>query len=291
MQLDIESLRAFLAVLDHGGMTKAAQRLNLGQSAVSRKIQRLEDRVGRPLLIRDGHALRPTRDGRALLEDARQMVELHDRSVARLESIELSGTVKLSCNGEVDICQIAGLLGTFKRRHPGATVEFTLDHSGSLVEWVDTGEIDLAVFEVRSSDTRPSDIVLWDDELVWVTSAACPFDEGVVPLLDFGTHCYYNEFTHKGMVDAGIDAQVVFSAASSLDVRSAVQAGIGVAAMSSRYLGGDVIEWTPPRPMAPLPAMSQIIRSVPGERPDAVAALIATIQSELRCSPSFGHLH
>ena len=42
MQLDIESLRVLLAVLDHGGMTRAAQHLNIGQSAVSRKVQRLE---------------------------------------------------------------------------------------------------------------------------------------------------------------------------------------------------------------------------------------------------------
>lgn len=287
MQLDIESLRVFLAVLDHGGMTKASQRLNLGQSAVSRKMQRLEDRVGRPLLIRDGHTLRPTRDGRALLADARQMVELHDRSVARLTSSDLTGTVKLSCNGEIDTVQIAALLGTFKRRHPGATVEFTLDHSGGLVEFVDTGEIDLAVFEVKATEKRPTDIELWTDDLVWVTSECCPFNEGTVPLIDFGVHCYYNEFTHKGLADAGIDFQLVFSAASSLDVRAAVQAGIGIAAMSSRYLGGDVIEWQPPIPVAPLPQMTQIIRSVPGERPDAVAALIETIKSELRCSPSF----
>jgi len=216
MQLDIESLRVFLAVLDHGGMTKASQRLNLGQSAVSRKVQRLEDRVGRPLLIRDGHTLRPTRDGRALIDDARQMIELHDRSVARLESSDLTGTIKLCCNGEIDAAQIAGLLGTFKRRHPRSTVEFTLDHSGSLIEWVDSGQIDLAVFEVRTTEIQPTDIELWTDDLVWVTSAACCFDEGVVPMIDFGVHCYYNEFTHQGLVDAGIDFQVVSKPASAL---------------------------------------------------------------------------
>lgn len=287
MQLDIESLRVFLAVLDHGGMTKASQRLNLGQSAVSRKIQRLEDRVGKPLLIRDGHTLRPTRDGRSLLSDAREMVEIHDRAVARLESSDLMGTVKLSCNGEIDTRQIAALLGTFKNRHPGATVEFTLDHSGGLVDAVDTGAIDLAVFEVRSSQKRDSDIELWTDELTWVTAECCEFTEGTIPLIDFGVHCYYNEFTHGSLSDAGIDFQVVFSATSSLDVRAAVQAGIGIAAMSCRYLGGDVVEWKPPVAIEALPLMTQIIRSVPGERPDAVAALISTIQSELCCAGPF----
>ena len=281
MQLDIESLRALLAVLDHGGMTKAAERLNLGQSAVSRKIQRLEDRVGRPLLIRDGHTLRPTRDGRTLLSDARDMVDLHDRAVARLASSDLTGTVKLSCNGEVDTAQIASLLGVFKYRHPGANVEFTLDHSGSLIDWVDSGTVDLAVFQVTGRGLRPSDIQLWTESLSWVTSASDPFLERPIPLIDFGSHCYYNEFTHKILDDAGVDFRPVFSAASSLDVRAAVQAGIGVAVMSARYLGGDIVEWQPPVELDPLPTVFQIIRSVPGERPDAVAALIDTIQQEL----------
>lgn len=281
MQLDIESLRVFLAVLDHGGMTKASKQLNLGQSAVSRKIQRLEDRVGRPLLIRDGHDLRPTRDGRSLLTDARSMVDLHDRAVARLASSDLSGTVKLSSNGEIDTTQIASLLGTFKCKHPGTTVEFTLDHSGSLTEWVDAGAIDLAVFEVTDQKLRPSDIRLWSEDLVWVTAEGHDFSEGSVPLLDFGVHCHYNEFTSKILDDAGIEHRHVFSASTSRDVRSAVQAGIGIAAMSSRYLGGDVVEWSPPVELEPLPKVTQIIRSVPGERPEAVSALIDTIRSEL----------
>lgn len=282
MQLDIESLRTFLAVLDHGGMTNASQRLNMGQSAVSRKIQRLETRVGRPLLIRDGHTLRPTRDGRTLLADARTMVELHDRAVARLESSDLVGTVRLGCNGEVDTSQIAALLGAFKHRHPGAIVEFTLDHSGSLVDWVESGDVDLAVFQVTAGALRASDIPLWTDQLRWVTSASCPFTEFPVPLVDFGSHCYYNEFTHRNLGDAGVEHQQVFAAASSRDVRAAVQAGIGIAAMSARYICDDIVEWQPPVPLGPLPEVVQIIRSVPGERPDAVAALIETIRSELR---------
>ncbi len=163
LQLDIESMRTLLAVLDYGGMTRAAERLNMGQSAVSRKIQRLEERVGRPLLIRDGHAVRPTREGRLLLSDARAMVELHDRAVARLASSEVTGTVKLGCNGEINSSRIASLLRTFKYRHPGATVEFTLDHTGALVDRVDDGSLDIGIIQVTDERARPTDIELWWD--------------------------------------------------------------------------------------------------------------------------------
>ena len=281
MQLDIESLRALLAVIDYGGMTKASEHLNLGQSAVSRKIQRLEQRVGSPLLIRDGHTLRPTREGRSLLNDARTMIELHDRSVARLNSSDISGTVKLSSNGEVNTAQIASLLGTFKCRHPGASVEFTLDHTGSLVDWIDDGAIDLAILQVTEETIRPTDIKLWTDKLSWVTSATDGLHEAPIPLIDFGTCCHYNQFVHKILGDADVPFRTVFSAASSVDVRAAVEAGIGVAVMSTRYVSDAMTTWRPAVELDPLPEVTQVIRSVPGERPDAVAALIETIQREL----------
>ncbi|MEM9464315.1 MAG: LysR family transcriptional regulator [Actinomycetota bacterium] len=283
MHLDIESLRVLLAVLDDGGMTKAAQRLHLSQSAVSRKVQRLEERVGRPLLIRDGHDLRPTRDGRALLADARTIVDLHDNAVARLESSDLTGTVKMASNGEVDLGQIASLLGTFKLRHPAACVEFTLDHTGALVDRVDDGTLDIAIIQVTEERARPTDIELWSEDLVWVTSVDDAFCTSPVPLIDFGEHCYYNDFTHRILDDAGIAFSRIFSAASSVDVRAAVEAGIGVAVMSRRYLGDRVVEWSPPVPLPPLPVVRQVLRTVPGEQPDAVAAVIETMQAELTC--------
>src|SRR5918994_1485243 len=124
VQLDVESLRALLAVLDHGGMTRAAGHLHLSQSAVSWKIKRLEQRVGRPLLIREGHTIRPTRDGRALIDDARSLIDIHDRAAARLHSSELTGKVKVGSNEEVDAEHIASLLGRFTRAHPLASIEF-----------------------------------------------------------------------------------------------------------------------------------------------------------------------
>ncbi len=281
MQLDIESLRVLLAVLDHGGMTRAAERLHMGQSAVSRKVQRLEDRVGRPLLIRDGHTLRPTREGRALLSDARAMVDLHDRAVARLESSDLEGKVKLASNGEIDTSQIAAILGAFRRRHPGATVDFTVDHTGALVDWVEEGAVDVAIFQTTEDAVRPTDHRLWSEDLVWVTSTSESFVEGVIPMLDFGPHCYYNSFTHAILTKGGVEHRTAFSAPTSADVRAAVQSGIGIAVMSARYLGGDVVEWKPPLELEPLPHIVQVIRTVPGERSEAVDALVDTIGNEL----------
>ncbi len=284
MQLDVESLRVLLAVLDTGGMTSAGRQLHMSQSAVSRKVSRLEDRAGQPLLIRDGHNLRPTRAARELLPDARAMVKLHDGAVARLERSDLEGTVRLSSNGEVDVAQIAAVLGVFGRRHPGAEIEFSVDNSGSLTDRIDAAEVDVVLVQVSDESLRPTDIVLWSEELVFVSSASDDHSTPPVPFLDFDC-CFYNEYTHAALREAGIEFKTVFSAATSLTVRSAVQAGIGVAAMSASYLGDDVVAWNPPAPIGELPRIHQIIRTVPGEPSDALAALVETIRAEFETAP------
>ena len=282
IQLDVESLRTLLAVLDYGGMTRAAERLNMSQSAVSWKIKRLEERVGRPLLIRDGHSLRPTRDGRTLLGDARSLVEIHDRAAARLQSSELTGTVKLGSNEEVDAARMASLLGRFKRDHPSASIEFVIDHSEHLMHQIDRGDIDVAIIQVDDAGLRPTDTILWSDQLRWVTCCeTVDAPDDVVPLITFGDHCFYRSLSEPDLVAAGIDHVVAFSASSISGVQAAIAAGLGVGVLGSRYIGGDIVPWPVEADLPPLPAVHQIARTVPGETPEVAAALVDLIAAEL----------
>ena len=81
LRLDVESLRTFRAVVDCGSVTQAASQLNLTQSAVSWKMKRLEERLGSPLLVRDGRELSLTELGSELLIHAEQIVGAHDDAV------------------------------------------------------------------------------------------------------------------------------------------------------------------------------------------------------------------
>ncbi|WP_040491162.1 LysR family transcriptional regulator [Ilumatobacter nonamiensis] len=287
LQLDVESLRTLLAALDHGGMTRAAERLNMSQSSVSWKIKRLEERIGRPLLIRDGHTLRPTRDGRALIPDARALVEIHDRAASRLQSSELTGTVKLGSNEEVDAAHMASLLGRFKWAHPNASIEFIIDYTTNLARGVDRGELDVAIMQVAEANLRPTDRVLWSDRLLWVTSHANATDDaGPVPLITFGEQCFYRSLSEPDLNAANIDHLVAFSASTTRGVRAALAAGLGVAVLGSRHLGDDIIEWPRSSELPELPLVHQIARTVPGEAPAVATALVDAIAGEL-LSPSY----
>ena len=75
--IDHELLRTFVAIVDQGGFTRAAQTVNRTQSAVSMQIKRLEeDVIQRPLFVRQSKPLQLTSEGHTLLGYARKIVSL-----------------------------------------------------------------------------------------------------------------------------------------------------------------------------------------------------------------------
>ena len=95
-RLDIDALQALLAVEAHGGVTRAAEKLNLTQPAVSHKIKRLETQLGTPLLTRRSSADLFTQEGYRLLGYAKRILDLHDEAIASIEQNPLNGTLRLS---------------------------------------------------------------------------------------------------------------------------------------------------------------------------------------------------
>lgn len=282
MQLDVESLRTFIAVLETGGMTSAATELEISQSAVSWKIKRLEERVGRSLLVRDGRTIRASSDGQELLPYARTIVSTHDEAVARLSSSELTGRLRLGATEEVSADCVGAVVGRFNRVHPGVTVEVLVDRGQRLQDGLDGRRLDLALLQVSPDEERPGDTLLWEDQQLWICSPEWTYEEGPVPLVTFGESGFYRPLAERMLSDAGIGYQVAFSGPSSASVIAAVEAGLGVALLSSRSVDGDVIVWPRAESLPPLPPVHQVARSADGQPSEIVAELIADLTLEFR---------
>lgn len=281
MQLDVESLRTFVAVLDLGGMTRAAEALDVSQSAVSWKIKRLEEKVGRDLLIREGRSLRTSRDGRELLGYARTIVATHDEAVSRLESSELTGTVKLGTTEEISAARMCDVLARFNRIHPAAVIEFVVDVSHRLDQMLNAGELDVAVLQVLPDEVRTKDTVLWSDGLTWVCAPDWTYDTGPVPLITFGDRGFYRSLAQSVLHDAGIETSISFSGPSIASVIGAAEAGLGVAMLAESSVEGELVSWPRGEQLPALPVSVQIARSSPGETSRVAEELIADIVSEL----------
>lgn len=282
MQLDVESLRAFIAVIDLGGMTRATESLEVSQSAVSWKIKRLEEKVGRELLIREGHSLRPSRDGRELLQYARAMVDTHDEAVRRLKSSELTGTVKVGTPEEISAERICAVLSRFNRIHPKTSIEFFVDRSFRLSSMLARSELDVAVLQVLENNLRPEDKILWTDPLIWVCAPDCAYEEGLVPLITFGEGGFYRPLAQQALTEAGIPFTVTFSGPSAASVIGAAEAGLGVAVLAECSVKGDLIRWPRAESIPPLPDSMYVARAAAGEPSVVATELISDIVGELQ---------
>ena len=99
--LDVTTLRSFVAVAEQGGVTRAAAALNLTQSAVSMQLKRLEELLGQDLLDRSNRRIALTGSGELLLTYARRLVELNDEAVGRLTDDVYEGELILGAPYDV----------------------------------------------------------------------------------------------------------------------------------------------------------------------------------------------
>jgi len=170
IRLDIESLRALKAVASTGSVTRAAVKLNLTQSAVSHKIKRLEERIGRPVFARSDGSLGVTEDGAHLLNYAERLVGVHDEAVALFSRNELAGHVRLGVTEDVTGSGIARVLARYSMVYPNVSLVSRVAHSLILGNQLRRGEIDLALMQLFEHDLVEEDRLLWWDDVVWVQS-------------------------------------------------------------------------------------------------------------------------
>ncbi|MEU6822075.1 LysR family transcriptional regulator [Streptomyces atriruber] len=145
MTVNFPQLRAFLAVVDAGGFSAAADELGLSQSAVSHAVASLERELAAPLLIRSG-PVRTTALGERVLPYARSALSAV-RAVTELaeDAGTVAGTVRLASTPTVCQGLVPGLLRHWRESCPRVTVRVFEGDSAEVARWLDDGTADAAV--------------------------------------------------------------------------------------------------------------------------------------------------
>lgn len=271
--LDLDLLRAFVAVAETHSFTQAARLVLRNQSAVSLQIKRLEKQVGRRLFERTPHHVRLTPQGTALLDDARSLLRLNDEILARNAAPEISGTVRLGTPEDFATAHLPQVLARFAAAFPAVTLEVTCDLTLNLLAKFRQRAFDLVLVK-RDPDARtnPSGIRVWREPLVWVSARSeSGSGDGVLPLVVSPPPCVYRK-----RAIAALDAhkrrwRVAYSCASLSGSLAAVRAGLGVTILPKEMVppGLHVIDGAgalPPLEETEIALMSAARLSPPGER-------------------------
>ena len=151
---DISLLHDFAVVCDHGNLTRASQELNTVQSAITQRMQRLEDVMGTRLLKRHSRGVRPTEQGEVLLKYARKLDALVADAVAEVSAWQgsPSGAVSIGLPPSVSAVLTTPLIEAVNAKLPNVELTVAEAFSGYLEGWLENGEIDFGFVFDKSSN-------------------------------------------------------------------------------------------------------------------------------------------
>src|SRR5262249_16954896 len=172
--LDLDAVQAFVLVADLKSFTRAAEASGTTQSAVSLKLKRLEQRLGRRLVERNPRLVRLSADGAKFLDRARDLLAAHDRAANELGIAP--ARLALGISDHAAGPQLPELLGRVAAYDSALTFDVRLGFSRDLLDAFDRGEID-AVIVRREADRRGGEVLL-QDRLGWFAAPAFQHRKG-----------------------------------------------------------------------------------------------------------------
>lgn len=260
--LDTDLLRAFVAVAETGSFTAAADVVGRSQSAVSQKVIRLEELLGRSVFARTSRSLRLTPDGERLLLVARQMLALNDDFMRSLRQPSEIGTLRLGISENLVPTQLPRLLSRFFGLHPSVHLELSTGISGELLDRYRDGKLDAVVALSQPEAPARGGRVLWREPLVWIAATDFEPDPAQpVRLVVMRQPCTYRAAMTDALDRVRREWVTACTASSLAGLQAALTAGMGVTALGEsflhdgvRILRGD--RW-PPLPVAEMAVLGE----------------------------------
>lgn len=230
--LDLDQIRTFVAIAEAGSFTRAADSVHKTQSAVSMQMRRLEERVGKPIFVRDGRQSRLTEEGERLLYYAHRLLKLNDETLSAFDDSELVGRVRLGTPDDYADRFLPEILARFSRSNPRSEVTVVCAPTPLLVDALRLKELDVAIV-THVPQRRPAlgDIIR-REPLLWVTSARhCVHEEAELPLALGRPTCDWRGAAIAALGSINRRHEVLFSSWNSTAVGAAVLAGLAVSVL------------------------------------------------------------
>jgi DNA-binding transcriptional LysR family regulator len=261
-QLNLDYLRAFTTVIEHGGFSAAARRLDLSQPAVSLQVRQLEARLNVRLIERVGRKARPTAAGVELLERARQIdaaVSAAVEAMARHATGAL-GRVRLGTGATECTFLLPPILRDLRRRFPTLEITVTAGNAQDIIKAIDDNLVDVGLVTMPVSGRMLEITPVVDDELVVIAPRELQLPAPVtavalsaLPVMLFEPASNSRRIVDQWFARRRIALSPVMSLGSAEAVKELVAAGLGYAILprlsirSARDPGGLVIRSLSPR--------------------------------------------
>lgn len=244
--MDLRNLRTFVAVVDAGGVHRAALRLHRSQPAVSRQIRALEAALGVALFDRIGRRVQLTSEGDDLLRRSRRLLGDADSLLERAGALRKgeTGILRVGATPQVIENTLAPFLARYRRRHPGIEIRLLEDGGLRLASHLVDGEANLIL--TSATDPRFRQRALFPGYGLAVLSTRHPLGRrrtlDVAELADEPLLLLHRGFASREWLDAACHAarirpRVLIESAVPHTIVALAAAGYGVAVIPSTVIG------------------------------------------------------
>ena len=243
----LHTLAVFLAVVEHGTMTAAAEAEGISQPAISAQVKTLERFYGAPLLQRGGRGGVPTPTGQVVADYARRILALVDelgRTVTDLEGLA-TGRLVIGASSTAGEQLLPAHLGRFHQIYPGIEMEVRIGNTGEITQAVVDRALDFAFVgrPPASSDLQAEP--MFHDEVVAFVAPGDPLlrEVPVDPATLSGRQFVLRErgsatrdLALRCLADAGCAPGHVIELGSNEAVKRAVEARLGIGLLSTHAI-------------------------------------------------------
>ncbi|GLQ91414.1 LysR family transcriptional regulator [Dyella acidisoli] len=277
--LDLDAVKAFVLIADMQSFTRAAQALDTTQSAISLKLRRLEDQLGRRLLERTPRQVRLSAEGAVFLDAARSLVGAHERAVTSFQVEQRRLTIGIS--HQIVGSELPALLRRMNEHDPSLLIEMRVAGSREVMQAYEDGTLDAALV-LQPENRRDQGEALFSEDFAWIAAANWKLQPGQpLPLSTQGDSCSIRAGAVRALDQAGIPWTEVFIGKGAAVVGAAAAAGLAVAVIARRTAPSGTVDIGPALSLPKLPRQDVVLYTALNDRRSrhAMSSLAAAFES------------
>jgi DNA-binding transcriptional LysR family regulator len=239
--IDLDSLEIFRAVVQEGGVIRAANKLNRVQSNVTTRIKQLEERLGLQLFRRQGRSMVLSPEGELLLSYAQRLFRLADEAESELRTGQPMGAFRIGSLESTAGSRLAPILSRFHRLYPAVVVELVTGTTGSLIQRVSNFELEAAFVSEPFTAPGLNAAKVFEEELVLITAKGSPAVTRAshlsgATLIAFADGCSYRKRLGQWLGTSGVMPARTLEFGSYQAMIACVAAGTGFAMVPKSLL-------------------------------------------------------
>ncbi len=249
--MDLRQLEMFRAVAEQGTFTKAADRLHVSQSAVSRQVQLLEDELGGTLLRRSAKGVSLTEAGELLLRMTHRVERDVEEALAEISQTHALQRGVLHLGGGMTVCLyiLPRLLKRYRRLFPGVDLQVTTGSSEKILDLVRAHEVDLGLLTLPVVSRDMEVLPVMKEEMVVVSAPGHPLSRertidprslGKFPLILYEAGSNTRKVLDQFFLEENVSVEVAMETENVEIIKSMVAINLGVTIVPYTPVAKDV---------------------------------------------------